>query len=110
MTKIEAIVAPGRLEAVQRALHHPWIGGLTVTETKGTAGAQARRYRGAPAPPELAPLLRVEVVVPTPLLPRLLHDLSLALRQGRPGDDLLVVGPVDEAVRLRTGERGEGAL
>ncbi len=110
MTRIEAVIAPGRLEAVQRALEHPWIGGLTVTEVKGAAGAPAARYRGVAAPPVLSPLLRVEVVVPSHLVPRLLHDLMVALRAGRPGDDLLVAAPVDEAVRLRTGERGEGAL
>lgn len=108
--KIEAIVGPARLDAVQRALGHQWISGLTVTEVKGAAGAPVERYRGAALPPALAPLLRIEAVVPGPLVPRLLHELDLALRPARPGDGLVVVAPVDEAVRVRTGERGEGAL
>jgi nitrogen regulatory protein P-II 1 len=108
--KIEAIVGPSRLEAVQRALGHQWISGLTVTELKGLAGGAVARYRGAVLPAEFTPLLRIEAVVPAPLVPRLLYELSRALQSGRPGDDLLVVGPVDEAVRVRTGERGEGAL
>jgi nitrogen regulatory protein P-II 1 len=108
--KIEAIVGPSRLEAVQRALGHHWISGLTVTEVKGQASGAVERYRGTALPPVLAPLLRIEAVVPEPLVPRLLHELTRALRSERPGDDLLVVGPVDEAIRVRTGERGEGAL
>jgi nitrogen regulatory protein P-II 1 len=68
------------------------------------------RYRGAVRPAAPAPLLRIEVVVPTPLVPRLLHDLGQALRGGRGGEELLIVGPVHEAIRVRTGERGEGAL
>jgi len=108
--KIEAIVGPSRLEAVQRALGHLWISGLTVTEVKGLASGPVERYRGAALPPVLAPLLRIEAVVPAPLVPRLLHELTQALRSGRPGDELVVVGPVDEAIRVRTGERGEGAL
>lgn len=108
--KIEAIVGPSRLEAVQRALGHPWISGLTVTEVKGQAGGAVERYRGAARPPALTPLLRIEAVVPGPLVPRLLHELTHALRSGRPGDERLVVAPVDEAIRVRTGEHGEGAL
>lgn len=110
MVKLEAVVGPSRLEEVRRALDHAWIAGLTVTELEGDAGRPPRRYRGVAHPAELAPLLRIEVVVPAPLLPRLLHDLTRALRTGRPDDGVLVVLPVDEALRVRTGERGEGAL
>jgi len=110
VTKIEAIIRPSRLEAVQEALTHQWVAGLTVTEVKGLAGPAVERYRGAVRPAPLDALLRVEVVVPTPLVPRLLHELSRALRAGTPGDELLVVLPVVEASRIRTGERGEGAL
>ena len=109
MVKIEAIVGPSRLEAVQRALNG-WVDGLTVTEVKGRSGPATERYRGAERPADLVPLLRIEVVVPSPLVPRLLHDLTQALRTGRAGDDLLTVQPVLEALRVRTGERGEGAL
>lgn len=108
--KIEALVGPSRLEAVQRALGHEWISGLTVTEVGGLGGPPSERYRGAPVPAAPTPLLRIEAVVPAPLVPRLLHDLERALRGERAGDDLVVVGPVDEALRVRTGERGEGAL
>jgi nitrogen regulatory protein P-II 1 len=108
--KIEAVVAPSRLEQVRTALAGLWVLGLTVTEVKGIAGPAVERHRGVARPAGIVPLVRVEVVVPTPLVPRLLHDLSRALRDGRSGDELLVVEPVVEAFRVRTGERGEGAL
>jgi nitrogen regulatory protein P-II 1 len=108
--KIEAVIGPSSLEAVQKALTHGWVTGLTVTEVKGHAGPALERYRGAETPAPLAPLLRVEVVVPSPLVPRLVHELTQALRSGRAGDELLVVEPIVEAFRVRTGERGEAAL
>jgi nitrogen regulatory protein P-II 1 len=109
--KIEAIVGPSRLEEVKRVLAHQWIAGLTVTEVKGSSGGGlVERYRGVERQAELTPLLRIEIVVPAPLLPRLLHDLTRWLRTGREDDGMLIVGPVDEAIRVRTGERGEGAL
>lgn len=109
MTKIEAIVGPGRLEAVREALTHAWITGLTVTEVQGLPAGPAARYRGVDQGAGPAPLLRVEVVVPAPLVPRLLHGLGQALR-GLPDDGLVSALPVVEAVRVRTGERGEDAL
>ncbi len=110
MTKIEAVVSPGRLEDVQRLFAHEWVGGLTVTEVKGLAGGPPTRYRGALVPPGLVPLLRIELVVPTPMVPRLLHDLAHWLQAGRSDDGYLHAGPVEGVVRIRTGEQGEGAL
>lgn len=107
--KIEAIVGPARLEAVKAALGCDWIAGLTVTEVSGLAAGEPAWYRGAAVPPGPAPRLRVEAVVPAPLVPRLLHALERALRGG-PADELVAVAPVVEALRIRTGERGEGAL
>lgn len=106
MVKIEALIGPSRLEAVQQVLSRLYVDGLTVTEIKGRTGPHGERA----APTGLGALLRVEVVIPAPLLPRALHDLSRALREGRPGDDLILVAPVLEALRVRTGERGEAAL
>jgi nitrogen regulatory protein P-II 1 len=108
--KIEAVISPSRLEEVRKALASLWVHGLTVTEVKGSAGQAVGRYRGAARLAGFAALLRIEVVVPSPLVPRIVHDLSRALRDGRGDDELLVVEPVVEAYRVRTGERGEGAL
>jgi len=107
--KIEAVIGPARLDTVLGALDCDWVAGLTVTEVSGLGAGEVAWYRGAPCPPGPAPRLRVEAVVPTPLVPRLLHALERALRGG-PADELVAVAPVVEALRIRTGERGEGAL
>lgn len=112
MKKIVAIVRPEKLDEVRRALSHEWIAGITVGEVQGHGRQRGRSelHRGAESTVELVPKLRVEIVVPDPLVPRLLHDLERWVRTGRVGDGKLFVVPLDEAVRIRTGERGEGAL
>lgn len=112
MTKIEAIVQPSSLEKLAPLLSHPWIAGITVTEVKGVGRQRGHVeiYRGVEYTIDLRPKLKLEVVVPTPLVPRITEDLIRLLRTGRIGDGKLFVGPVDGAVRIRTGEQGEGAL
>jgi nitrogen regulatory protein P-II 1 len=112
VTKIEAIVRPSSLERLGALLDHPWVGGITVTEVKG-AGRQrghAAIYRGAEYTVDLVPKLKVELVVPEPLVPRMVDDLARLLRSGRIGDGKVFVVPVEGAVRIRTGEEGEAAL
>jgi nitrogen regulatory protein P-II 1 len=67
-------------------------------------------YRGAEYTVDLVPKLKVELVVPTPLVPRIVEDLVRLLRTDRIGDGKIFVLAVEEAVRIRTGERGEDAL
>jgi nitrogen regulatory protein P-II 1 len=112
MTKIEVLVRPSRLDALKQALDHAWIAGLTVSEVKGCRpeGAGTAVFRGGEYRLDLEPRLKVELVVPAPLVPRVLHDLQRSLRTGKPGDGKVFVTPVLEAVRVRTGERGEDAL
>jgi nitrogen regulatory protein P-II 1 len=111
LTKIEAIIRPSQLDAVKEALQHVWIAGLTVSELEGWGGPDRHSevHRGTQLVLDVVTMLKVEVVVPDPLAPRLLFDLERAARGG-PSDGRIVVTPVDEAVRVRTGERGEGAL
>jgi nitrogen regulatory protein P-II 1 len=112
MTRIEAIVRPSKLDELKRSIDHPWIAGLTVTEVKGHGRQRGHPavYRGAEYTIDFVPKLKVEIVVPDPLVPRVLHDLQRALRTGRIGDGKIFVSRVEEAIRIRTGERGEGAL
>lgn len=112
MTNIEAIVRPSALEAVMKALDHVWIQGLTVTEVKGYGlqNGHTGIYRGAEFAVEMTPRLKVQVVVPDPLVQKVLHDLERALRTGKIGDGKIFATRIDEAIRVRTGERGEGAL
>ncbi len=110
MTKIEAVIRPSRLEDVQHALE--WITGLTVSEVRGHGRQKGHKeiYRGGEYAIDLNPKLKIEVVVPDPLVPRVLHQLERSLKSGKVGDGKIFVTRIDDAVRVRTGERGEGAL
>jgi nitrogen regulatory protein P-II 1 len=113
VTSIEAIIRPSSLEAVVEALdHHQWIKGITVSEVKGYGRQKGHLelYRGAEYIVDMNPKVKVQVVVPDPLVPRVLHDLERCLRTGRIGDGKIFVTRIDDAVRVRTGERGEAAL
>ncbi len=112
MTKIEAIVRPSKLDEVRRTLDHEWIAGVTVSEVKGYGRQKGHTevFRGAEYQIDVNPKLKVEIVVPDPLVPRVLHDLERSLKTGRIGDGKVFVTHIDEAVRVRTGERGEDAL
>jgi nitrogen regulatory protein P-II 1 len=112
MTRLEVFIRPHDLEKVQALLSHTWVSGHTVSEVKGCGRQRGHleHYRGAEYRVDLVPKLKVELVVPTPLVPRLLHDLQRTLRTGRIGDGKVLASPVDEAIRVRTGERGEEAL
>jgi nitrogen regulatory protein P-II 1 len=112
VTKIEALVRPSSLDEVKKVLDHQWIAGMTVSEVKGSDGQEGRleAYRGVTGTVDLWPRLKIEMVIPDPLVPRVLHDLERCLRTGRPDDGQLFAAPVVEAIRIRTGERGEEAL
>jgi nitrogen regulatory protein P-II 1 len=112
MTKIEAIIRPSKLQDVKRVLDHEWIAGMTVTEVKGYGRQKGHTeiYRGAEYVVDLNPKLKIELVVPDPLVPRVLHDLERWLKTGRIGDGKIFATRIDEAVRIRTGEHGESAL
>jgi nitrogen regulatory protein P-II 1 len=110
--RIEAIIRPSKLDDLKKVLSHPWITALTLSEVKG-AGRQkghTELYRGAEYVIDLVPKLKVEIVVPDPLVNRVLADLEQWLWTGRIGDGKIFVTPVGDAVRVRTGERGEDAL
>ena len=112
MTKIEAVIQPSRLETLKNAFATWGVEGLTVTEVKGYGRQKGHgeMYRGAEYAIDFRPKLKVEAVVPTSLAPRLLDVLQRAVGTGRIGDGKVFVGPVEEAVRVRTGERGEDIL
>lgn len=112
MTKIEAIIRPSKLDDVKKAFDHQWVNGITVSEVKGHGRQRGQdgTFRGAEYRIDMNPKLKIEIVVPDPLVPRLVHDLERALKTGKIGDGKLFVTRIDEAIRVRTGERGEGAL
>jgi nitrogen regulatory protein P-II 1 len=110
--KIEAIIKPFRLDEVKSALHAVGVSGLTVTEVKGFGRQKghAELYRGAEYVVEFLPKVKIEIAVPAALVGRVIEAIELAARTDKIGDGKIFVLPLEEVVRIRTGERGEDAL
>ena len=112
MKKIQAIIKPFKLEDVKEALANVGVEGMTVAEVKGYGRQKGHTelYRGAEYVVDLLPKVKVEVVVPDAMQDKVIQALSEASRTGRIGDGKIFVLEVADAVRIRTGERGDGAL
>jgi nitrogen regulatory protein P-II 1 len=112
MKRIEAVLQPFRLDAVKSALMEVGVGGLTVSEVRGFGRQKGHTelYRGAEYVVDLVPKVKLEVVVPEPLAEKAVRAIAEGARTGRIGDGKVFVFDVQEAVRIRTGERGESAL
>ena len=112
MKKVEAIFRPSMLEAVQKALERRGIGGLTVTEVAGAGHEPGRTttYRGAVYAVDTHARVRVEVVVADADAVPIGDTIARAARTGRVGDGLVMIAPIVEAVRIRTGEHGVAAV
>ena len=112
MKKIEAIVKPFKLDDVKEALAEVGIHGLTVAEVKGFGRQKGHTesYRGAEYIVDFLPKMKVEVIVPDELASRVVEAIETSAKTGRIGDGKIFVSSVDEAIRIRTGERGEGAV
>ena len=109
MKKVEAVIRPEKLQAVQDAMDRLGASGLTVTEVLG-CGAQrgyTETYRGARANISLQRKVKVEAVVDESLVDGVVNAISGAARTGEVGDGKIFVLPVEDAVRIRTGERGD---
>jgi len=112
MKKIEAIIRPFRLDEVKDALDRADVHGMTVTEVKGygRSGGKQTIYPGAEYAVDFLPKIKVEVVVADDLVHAVIEAVMDAAYTGDTGDGKIFVVPVDEAIRIRTGERGEAAL
>jgi len=112
MKKVEAIIKPFKLDEVKDALGELGVQGMTVTEVKGfgRTGGKREVYRGSAYVVDFVPKVKVEVVVPDDLVAQLIEAVEAAAKTGRIGDGKIFVSPVEEAVRIRTGERGEDAI
>jgi nitrogen regulatory protein P-II 1 len=110
--KVEAIIRHERLQDVQDALDRLGVSGLTVTEVVGCGRQKGytEQYRGTQANISLLPKLKVESVVPDGLLDAAVEGLVGAARTGEIGDGRVFVSDVAQAVRIRTGERGDGSV
>jgi len=112
MKKIEAIIKPFKLDEVKEALTEIGVQGMTVTEIKGFGRQKGHKevYRGAEYVVEFVPKVKIEVVVSDALAPRVVETVMRTAKTGTIGDGKIFVTPIGEAIRIRTGETGEGAL
>jgi len=112
MKKIEAIIKPFKLDDVKEALHEVGLQGITVTEAKGFGRQKGHTelYRGAEYVVDFLPKVKIEVVCPDQMVERAVEAITNAARTGRIGDGKIFVSSIEEAIRIRTGERGEDAV
>ena len=112
MKKIQAIIKPFKLDEAKQALADLNVVGMTVIEVKGFGRQKGHSelYRGAEYVVDFLPKVQLEVVVPDDLVEKVAMALTEAARTGSIGDGKVFIQPVEEAVRIRTGERGDTAL
>jgi nitrogen regulatory protein PII len=112
MKKIEAIIKPFKLDDVKEALHGIGVQGLTITEVKGFGRQKGHTelYRGAEYVVDFLPKIKLEVVVSADEVENVISAITEAAGTGRIGDGKIFVTALEEAVRIRTGERGASAV
>jgi nitrogen regulatory protein P-II 1 len=112
MKKIEAIIKPYKLDEVKDALTGMGVIGMTVLEVRGFGRQKGHTelYRGSEYTIDFLPKIRVEIVVADGVVDKVVDTIATAARTGAIGDGKVFVTPVEEAVRIRTGERDEAAL
>jgi nitrogen regulatory protein P-II 1 len=112
MKKIEAIIKPFKLDEVKEALQEVGIQGITVLEAKGFGRQKGHTelYRGAEYVVDFLPKVKLEVVLDDENVERAIEAIKTAAETGRIGDGKIFVSTIDEAIRIRTGERGTEAI
>lgn len=112
MKKIEAIIKPFKLDDVKKALHEIGVQGMTVTEVKGFGRQKGHTeiYRGSEYKIDFVPKIKVEVVVSSEIAEKAIGVVASTGRTGKIGDGKIFVLPVEEVIRIRTGERGKEAV
>ena len=112
MKKIEAIIKPFKLDEVKDALGEIGIEGMTVSEVKGFGRQKGHTeiYRGSEYTVDFLPKIKIELVVTDPQLTKAVEAISKAAKTGKIGDGKIFVSTVEQAVRIRTEEKGESAV
>ncbi len=112
MKKIDAIIQPYKLEDVKEALKNMGVEGITASEVRGHGRQRGHTevYRGQEYVIDFLPKMKLEIVISDDRVDEILDALCAAARSGRTGDGKIFVTPVDQAVRIRSGERGDLAL
>jgi nitrogen regulatory protein PII len=112
MKQIEAIIKPFQLEEVKQALTKLGVEGMTVSEVKGFGRQKGHSelYRGAEYSIDYLPKVKIEILVPDEKAVQVVDTIVTAARTGKIGDGKIVITPVEEVIRIRTGERGAEAI
>ena len=112
MKKIEAVIKPFKLDEVKEALQEVGLKGMTVTEVKGFGRQKGHTelYRGAEYVVDFLPKVKIELVVDDAVVDRAVEAIQQAAKTDRIGDGKVFISAVDDAIRIRTGERGSDAL
>jgi nitrogen regulatory protein PII len=112
MKLVKAIIKPFKLDEVRQALNDVGVQGMTVAEVKGYGRQKGHTelYRGAEYVVDLLPKVKIEVVVNDDLVQSVVDTIAAAASSGRIGDGKIFVIPVEQAIRIRTGEQGDSAL
>ena len=112
MKQVEAIIKPFQLEEVKQALTKLGVEGMTVSEVKGFGRQKGHSelYRGAEYSIDYLPKVKIEILVPDEKAAQVVDAIVTAARTGKIGDGKIVITPVEEVIRIRTGERGAEAI
>ncbi len=112
MKKIEAIIKPFKLDEVKEALNALDIQGMTVTEVKGYGRQKGHKeiYRGAEYTVDFIPKIKIEIILESKMVKKTIEAIAKAANTGKVGDGKIFVLPVEEAIRIRTGEMGKDAI
>ena len=112
MKKIEAVIQPHKLDEVKNAMLAIGVDGMTVSEVRGHGRQKGHteHYRGQEYRVDLLPKMRLEIVVPSDRAEEIVNALCTAARTGKVGDGKIFVSDMNDAIRIRNGDRGEAAL
>jgi len=112
MKKIEAIIKPFKLDEVKEALNEMGIKGMTVSEVKGYGRQKGHKeiYRGAEYVVDFIPKVKLEIIVDSPQVDEVVERIRQAANTGKIGDGKIFVLPVEQVIRVRTGEKGTEAI
>lgn len=112
MKKIDAIIKPFKLDEVKNALNDIGVQGMTVTEVKGFGRQKGivEVYRGAEYHIQFIPKIKLEIVVNDDIVEQVVQIIQEKAQTGEIGDGKIFISPIEETIRIRTGERGEGAI
>jgi nitrogen regulatory protein P-II 1 len=112
MKKIEAVIKPFKLDEVKQKLTSIGISGMTITEVKGFGRQKGHTelYRGAEYSVDFLPKVKIEILAPAELAPKIVETIRESAQTGKIGDGKIFISNVEEVIRIRTNERGEDAI